>query len=82
MSDGMDIAERVARIFREHLTVEQSKVTREARIVEDLGGDSLDAVELMMAVEEEFDIYVDDPAAVEIVTVGDAIDAVTARVGK
>jgi len=76
----MDIAARVERIFREHLTVEHSLVTREARIVEDLGGDSLDGVELVMAVEDEFGLDIGDDAAGEILTVGDAIDAVTARV--
>lgn len=80
MTDGMDIAGRVERVFIEHLGADPSQVGREARIVEDLGGDSLDGVELVMAVEEEFDLDIGDDIAWNIVTVGDAIDAVTARV--
>lgn len=76
----MDIAGRVERIFREHLSIDPSQVTREARIIEDLGGDSLDTLELIFAFEEEFSLEISDDAAEKILTVGDAIDAVTARV--
>ncbi|GBD44716.1 Acyl carrier protein [bacterium HR40] len=68
-----DIAERVKKIVVEHLGVEESKVTEEASFVDDLGADSLDTVELVMAFEEEFGIEIPDDAAEKITTVKDAI---------
>ena len=68
-----DIAERVKKIVVEHLGVEESKVTPEASFIDDLGADSLDTVELVMAFEEEFGIEIPDDAAESIVTVGDAV---------
>src|ERR1041384_7421557 len=68
-----DIAERVKKIVVEHLGVEADKVTENANFIDDLGADSLDTVELVMAFEEEFNVEIPDDAAETIVTVGDAI---------
>ncbi len=68
-----DIAERVKKIVVEHLGVDEAKVTENARFVDDLGADSLDTVELVMAFEEEFNIEIPDDAAEKIQTVKDAI---------
>jgi acyl carrier protein len=68
-----DIAERVKKIVVEHLGVEAEKVTENANFIDDLGADSLDTVELVMAFEEEFNVEIPDDAAETIVTVGDAI---------
>jgi acyl carrier protein len=68
-----DISERVKKIVVEHLGVDEAKVTEEASFVDDLGADSLDTVELVMAFEEEFGVEIPDDAAEKIVTVKDAI---------
>ena len=68
-----DIAERVKKIVVEHLSVDEAKVTEGASFIDDLGADSLDTVELVMAFEEEFGIEIPDEAAEKIVTVSDAI---------
>jgi acyl carrier protein len=68
-----DVAERVKKIVVEHLNVDAEKVTEGASFIEDLGADSLDTVELVMAFEEEFGIEIPDDAAESIVTVGDAV---------
>ena len=68
-----DIAERVKKIVVEHLGVDASKVTDGASFIDDLGADSLDTVELVMAFEEEFDLEIPDEDAEKITTVGDAI---------
>jgi acyl carrier protein len=68
-----DTAERVKKILVDHLNVDADKVTESASLIEDLGADSLDAVELVMAFEEEFGIEIPDDAAETIVTVGDAV---------
>jgi len=68
-----DTAERVKKIVVEHLNVDADKVTDTASFIEDLGADSLDTVELVMAFEEEFGIEIPDDAAESIVTVGDAV---------
>jgi len=68
-----DIGERVKKIVVEHLGVEAEKVTDNASFIDDLGADSLDTVELVMAFEEEFGIEIPDDAAEKIQTVGDAI---------
>jgi acyl carrier protein len=68
-----DVAERVKKIVVEHLNVDGEKVTGNASFIEDLGADSLDTVELVMAFEEEFGIEIPDDAAESIVTVGDAV---------
>jgi acyl carrier protein len=68
-----DIAERVKKIVVEHLGVDAEKVVEKANFIDDLGADSLDTVELVMAFEEEFGVEIPDDAAETIVTVGDAI---------
>jgi acyl carrier protein len=68
-----DIAERVKKIVVEHLSVEEDKVTENASFIDDLGADSLDTVELVMAFEEEFGIEIPDDAAETIQTFGDAV---------
>jgi acyl carrier protein len=68
-----DIAERVKKIVVEHLGVDESKVTNGASFIDDLGADSLDTVELVMAFEEEFSCEIPDDAAEKILTVKDAI---------
>jgi acyl carrier protein len=68
-----DIAESIKKIVVEHLDVDADKVTEKASFIDDLGADSLDNVELVMAFEEEFDVEIPDDAAETIQTVGDAI---------
>ena len=68
-----DTAERVTKIVSEHLGGEESKVTENASFIDDLGADSLDTVELVMAFEEEFGCEIPDDAAEKILTVKDAI---------
>ena len=68
-----DIAERVKKIVVEHLGVDEAKVTEQASLIDDLGADSLDQVELVMAFEEEFGVEIPDDAAEKIRTVGDAV---------
>ena len=72
MSD--DTAGRVKKIVVEHLGVDEEKVSDSASFIDDLGADSLDTVELVMAFEEEFGCEIPDDAAEKIVTVKDAID--------
>ena len=69
-----DIAERVKKIVIEHLGVDAAKVTEAASFIDDLGADSLDTVELVMAFEEAFEVTIPDDAAEKIQTVGDAIN--------
>ncbi len=69
-----DVAERVKKIIVEHLGVEEGKVVESASFIDDLGADSLDTVELVMAFEEEFGIEIPDEAAEKILTVKDAVD--------
>ena len=69
-----ETAERVKKNVVEHLGVEGEKVTEEASFIDDLGADSLDIVELVMAFEEEFGVEIPDDAAEKIGTVKDAID--------
>ena len=68
------VDERVKKIIGEQLGVEEDEVTPEASFVEDLGADSLDTVELVMALEEEFGIEIPDEDAEKILTVGRALD--------
>jgi acyl carrier protein len=68
-----DTAERVKKIVVEHLGVDADKVTEAASFIDDLGADSLDTVELVMAFEEEFGVEIPDDAAETILTVGDAV---------
>lgn len=76
-----DTADRVKKIVIEHLGVEESKVTDNASFIEDLGADSLDTVELVMAFEEEFGCEIPDDAAEKIQTVKDAISFIDANAG-
>ncbi|NLC70543.1 MAG: acyl carrier protein [Desulfuromonadaceae bacterium] len=68
------IAERVKQLVAEQLGVDEDQVTEEASFMDDLGADSLDTVELVMALEEEFDIEISDEDAEKVRTVQDAID--------
>ncbi|HEY5522827.1 MAG: acyl carrier protein [Desulfuromonadaceae bacterium] len=72
-----DIAKRVKEIVAEQLGVEESQVLTESSFMDDLGADSLDTVELVMALEEEFDIEIPDEDAEKIQTVNDAIEYIT-----
>ncbi len=74
-----DIAGRVTKIVVEHLGVEEAKVIDSASFIDDLGADSLDTVELVMAFEEEFECEIPDDAAEKIQTVKDAIDFISAN---
>ena len=76
-----DILERVRKIVIEHLDADPDKVTEKASFIDDLGADSLDNVELVMAFEEEFDIEIPDDAAEHIQTVGDAVKFITEKSG-
>ena len=77
-----DVAERVKSIVVEHLSVEPEKVTEKASFIYDLGADSLDTVELVMAFEEEFGVEIPDDAAETILTVGDAIKFIKEKATK
>ena len=68
------VEERVVEIVADQLGVEKDKITRESHFVNDLGADSLDQVELVMELEEEFDLEIPDDAAEKLQTVGQAID--------
>jgi acyl carrier protein len=74
-----ETAERVKAIIVEQLNVAADDVTEEASFIDDLGADSLDIVELVMALEEEYDIDIPDEAAEKIQTVGDAVSYITER---
>ena len=73
------VEERVVDIVSEQLGVDKEKISRETSFVNDLGADSLDTVELVMELEEEFDITIPDDAAEKIQTVGQAIDYIDAN---
>ena len=75
-----DVADRVKKIVVEHLSVDESKVNEGASFIDDLGADSLDTVELVMAFEEEFGIEIPDDAAENIQSVGDAVKFISAAV--
>jgi acyl carrier protein len=74
-----EIANRVKKIIVDKLGVDESEVTPEASFTNDLGADSLDTVELIMEFEKEFNIAIPDDQAEKIVTVGQAIDYITAN---
>ena len=71
MSDNLT---RIKEIIIDKLGIEESKITNEARFIEDLGADSLDTVELIMQFEEEFDIEISDEDAEKLTTVGKSVD--------
>ncbi len=72
-----DVADRVKKIVLEHLGVDEAKVTENASFIDDLGADSLDTVELVMAFEEEFGVEIPDDAAEKILTIKNAIDFIS-----
>ena len=74
-----DIEERVKKIVVEHLGVEDAKIQSDSKFIDDLGADSLDTVELVMAFEEEFGCEIPDDAAEKIQTVKDAIDFISSN---
>ena len=74
-----DISGKVKKMVVDHLGVEESKVTDEAKFIDDLGADSLDTVELVMAFEEEFGSEISDSEAEKILTVGDAIKFIESK---
>ena len=76
MSDNLI---RIKEIIIDKLGIEESKITLEARFIEDLGADSLDTVELIMQFEEEFDIEISDDDAEKLTTVGSSIDYITSK---
>ncbi|HCC48469.1 MAG TPA: acyl carrier protein [Elusimicrobia bacterium] len=77
-----NLEERVKKIITEQLAVDAAEVTPQAQFVQDLGADSLDTVELVMALEEEFDIEIPDEDAEKIKTVGMAVDYIKEKSGK
>lgn len=76
------IDERVKKIVVEQLGVKEEEVTNDSSFVDDLGADSLDTVELVMALEEEFNIEIQDEEAEKITTIQQAIDFITNKVGE
>ena len=78
----MSVEERVKEIIVEQLGVETTQVTERAKFVDDLGADSLDTVELVMALEEEFSIEIPDEDAEKIATVQNAIDYIKKTLGE
>ncbi len=77
-----NLEERVKKIITEQLAVDAAEVTPQAQFVQDLGADSLDTVELVMALEEEFDIEIPDEDAEKIKTVGEAVSYIKDKAGK
>jgi acyl carrier protein len=75
-----EVLEKVKKIIVEQLGVTEASVTLEASFIDDLGADSLDIVELIMALEEEFDIEIPDADAEKVVTVGDVVDYIKENV--
>ncbi len=74
-----EIENKVKKIVVDHLGIDESKVTPASKFIEDLGADSLDTVELVMAFEEQFSIEIPDDAAETIITVQDAIDYINSK---
>ncbi len=74
-----DFEEQVIKIVVDHLGIDESKVKLESKFIDDLGADSLDTVELVMAFEEKFDIEIPDDAAGTILTVQDAINYIESK---
>ncbi|MFZ5596197.1 MAG: acyl carrier protein [Bacillota bacterium] len=75
----MDVFDKIKAIISEQLGVEEADITMESSFIEDLGADSLDIVELVMALEEEFDIIIPDEDAEKIRTVGEAVNYIKER---
>ena len=74
-----DVSNKVKKIVADHLGIEEAKVTEESSFIDDLGADSLDTVELVMAFEEEFGSEISDSDAEKILTVGDAIKFIESK---
>ena len=74
-----DVSGKVKKMVSDHLAIDESKVTEEANFIDDLGADSLDTVELVMAFEEEFGSEISDSEAERILTVGDAIKFIESK---
>tara|TARA_B110000008_G_scaffold256219_1_gene273494 strand:+ start:258 stop:497 length:240 start_codon:yes stop_codon:yes gene_type:complete len=74
-----DVGSKVKKMVVDHLGVDEVKVTEEANFIDDLGADSLDTVELVMAFEEEFGAEISDSEAEKILTVGDAIKFIESK---
>ena len=74
-----DVSDKVKKMVVDHLGVDETKVTDEANFIDDLGADSLDTVELVMAFEEEFGSEISDSDAEKILTVGDAIKFIESK---
>ena len=74
-----EVSNKVKKMVADHLGVDESKVTDEASFIDDLGADSLDTVELVMAFEEEFGSEISDSEAEKILTVGDAIKFIESK---
>ena len=74
-----DISQKVKKMVAEHLGVEEEKVSDESNFIDDLGADSLDTVELVMAFEEEYGSEISDSEAEKILTVGDAIKFIESK---
>jgi len=77
-----EVVEKVSKIISEQLDVSEDDVVLSASFVDDLGADSLDQVELIMAIEEEYDISIPDEEAEKIVTVQDAVDYINKALGQ
>ncbi|MEA1964528.1 MAG: acyl carrier protein [Candidatus Aerophobetes bacterium] len=80
--DKDEILEKVKKITSEQLGVEESQITPEAKFIDDLGADSLDTVELVMALEEEFDLEISDEEAEKLITVQKVVDYVSNHLGE
>ena len=76
-----DVSSKVKKMVADHLGIEESKVMDEANFIDDLGADSLDTVELVMAFEEEFGSEISDSEAEKILTVGDAVKFIESKSG-
>ena len=79
MLSKQEIQSRVAKIVSEQLGVEEGKITPESKFMEDLGADSLDTVELVMALEDEFDCEIPDEEAEKLKSVGEALDYIESK---
>ena len=80
MSNNKEVFEKVKKIIIDHLGVEESKVVESANFIDDLGADSLDQVELVMAFEEEFGVEIPDEAAEHITNVGSAVNYISENI--
>ena len=75
-----DVSSKVKKIVADHLGIDEAKVTEESSFIDDLGADSLDTVELVMAFEEEFECEIPDDAAETIQTFGDAVKFINEKI--